>query len=57
MSCFCYDGNRGGDQLYCDSITLEPELHDWVNERDKDKKMVMPITDEIKFAVDRYYFS
>lgn len=43
--------------MYCDSITLEPELHDWVNERDKDKKMVMPITDEIKFAVDRYYFS
>lgn len=48
---------RGGDQLYCDSLTLEPELHDWVNESDKDKKMAMQVTDEIKFAIDRYYFS
>jgi len=36
---------------------LEPELHDWVNESDKDKKMAMQVTDEIKFAIDRYYFS
>lgn len=35
----------------------EPELHDWVNEKDKDKKIRMQVTDEIKFAIDRYYFS
>jgi hypothetical protein len=49
--------SRGGDQLYCDSIVREPELQDWVHEGNKDKKMRMPLTPEIEFAVDRYYFS
>lgn len=47
----------GGDQLYCDSITREPELADWVNENDGIKKIAMPLTKEIEFAVNRYYFS
>ncbi|KAJ9110753.1 hypothetical protein QFC20_002794 [Naganishia adeliensis] len=47
----------GGDQIYCDSITQEPELQDWVTESSPAKKMQIPVTDEIKFAVDRYYFS
>jgi hypothetical protein len=44
-------------QIYCDSITQEPELQDWVTETSPQKKMKMPLTDEIKFAIDRYYFS
>ncbi|KAJ9097271.1 hypothetical protein QFC21_004940 [Naganishia friedmannii] len=47
----------GGDQIYCDSITQEPELQDWVTETSPAKKMKMPLTDEIRFAIDRYYFS
>lgn len=44
-------------QIYCDSITQEPELQDWVTESSPAKKMHIPLTDEIRFAVDRYYFS
>lgn len=44
-------------QIYCDSITQEPELQDWVTESSPAKKMQIPLTDEIRFAVDRYYFS
>ena len=44
-------------QIYCDSITQEPELQDWVTESSPAKKMKIPLTDEIRFAVDRYYFS
>lgn len=43
-------------QIYCDSITQEPELQDWVTESSPAKKMQIPLTDEIRFAVDRYYF-
>lgn len=50
----------GGDQIYCDSLTYEPELQEWINAGQKytaAEKMAMPLTDEIQFAIDRYYFS
>jgi hypothetical protein len=49
-------GERGGLSFRV-TFRSEPELHDWVNEKDKDKKIRMQVTDEIKFAIDRYYFS
>lgn len=46
----------GGDQLYCDPIVREPELEEWVNEKDKDRKFALQVTPEISYAIDRYYF-
>lgn len=46
----------GGDQIYCDPITREPELAEWVNEASAARKLAMPLTERIKFAVDRFYF-
>ncbi|WWD20042.1 hypothetical protein CI109_104515 [Kwoniella shandongensis] len=47
----------GGDQIYCDPITREPELQRWINAPDRKRKIATPLTDEIKFAVDRFYFN
>ena len=63
----------GGDQIYCDPITREPELQGqllltlgltqltemiaWVNEPDRGHKLAHPLTDDIKSAVDRFYFN
>ncbi|KAL7411351.1 hypothetical protein BDY24DRAFT_364703 [Mrakia frigida] len=47
----------GGDQIYCDSLTFEPELQDWVKAGSANAKLETPLTDEISFAIDRYYFS
>ncbi|KAG8921391.1 hypothetical protein FRC02_000272, partial [Tulasnella sp. 418] len=42
----------GGDQIYCDSLTLEPELHEWVHLKTQKDKLNYTITDEMKFAID-----
>lgn len=47
----------GGDQIYCDSIAREPEITPWIDETDLNKKMQTPLTDEIRFAVDRFLFN
>jgi len=47
----------GGDQIYCDAITREPELQPWINAPNKDAKLATPLTEEIKTAVDRFYFN
>jgi hypothetical protein len=39
------------------SITREPELQEWVTMRDNVKKKVYELTDEIRFAIDRFYFN
>ncbi|KAJ7582843.1 hypothetical protein C8J56DRAFT_1005754 [Mycena floridula] len=46
----------GGDQLYCDGLTREPELQEWVSMQGDDKKNYS-LTDEISQAIDRFYFS
>ncbi|EJD46069.1 hypothetical protein AURDEDRAFT_63375 [Auricularia subglabra TFB-10046 SS5] len=47
----------GGDQLYCDSIVREPELQPWVTEKDALVKKNITVTEELRYAVDRFYFS
>ncbi|KAJ7172632.1 hypothetical protein C8R46DRAFT_158797 [Mycena filopes] len=46
----------GGDQIYCDGLTREPELQDWINSKPTDRKRY-PLTDEISSAIDRFYFN
>ncbi|KAF8491943.1 hypothetical protein JB92DRAFT_2797405 [Gautieria morchelliformis] len=47
----------GGDQLYCDALTREPELQDWVNTKSPSQRKVYPLTTEILSAIDRFYFN
>ncbi|KAH9857680.1 hypothetical protein C2E23DRAFT_286396 [Lenzites betulinus] len=47
----------GGDQLYCDSIIREPELQDWVNQTKPEAKRNYVLTDEMRLAIDRFYFN
>lgn len=47
----------GGDQLYCDPLTKEPEIAPWIAEQDVATKISAPVTDEMKFALDRFFFN
>ena len=47
----------GGDQLYCDGVIREPELQDWVHTTKQDRKRNYQLTEEILFAIDRFYFN
>ncbi|CAO1636227.1 unnamed protein product [Parajaminaea phylloscopi] len=47
----------GGDQIYNDKLTGEPEMQDWVNQKDPKLRMAMPLTDEMSTAIDRYLFN
>ncbi|KAF5391297.1 hypothetical protein D9757_001947 [Collybiopsis confluens] len=47
----------GGDQLYCDGLTREPELQEWVAKLKPGEKQSYPMTIEIAEAIDRFYFN
>ncbi|TFY74486.1 hypothetical protein EWM64_g9525 [Hericium alpestre] len=47
----------GGDQIYCDGLTREPELQEWVNDPNAEHKRNFPLTQEILSAIDRFYFN
>ncbi|TFY69275.1 hypothetical protein EVG20_g3222 [Dentipellis fragilis] len=47
----------GGDQLYCDGLTREPELQEWVNHPNPEQKKTFALTQEILSAIDRFYFN
>lgn len=47
----------GGDQLYCDAIAKEPELGDWLTEKDQVKKKQAVMTTSMATALDRFFFS
>ena len=47
----------GGDQLYCDGVIREPELQDWVYTAKQERKRNYQLTEEILFAIDRFYFN
>lgn len=47
----------GGDQLYCDGVTREPELQEWLNHPKPEEKNRFPLTQEILVAIDRFYFN
>ncbi|KAF8479014.1 hypothetical protein DFH94DRAFT_693399 [Russula ochroleuca] len=46
----------GGDQVYCDGVVREPEMQEWMNKKPEEKK-VFALTDEIRSAIDRFYFN
>ncbi|OWT39249.1 plasma membrane protein [Cryptococcus neoformans Bt1] len=47
----------GGDQIYCDVVTREPELQSWINAPTRKSKLSHPLTDEMRIAIDRFYFN
>ncbi|PCH38463.1 hypothetical protein WOLCODRAFT_66563 [Wolfiporia cocos MD-104 SS10] len=47
----------GGDQLYCDGVVREPEMQEWVNMPKSNKKTHFPLSDEMRIAIDRFYFN
>ena len=47
----------GGDQIYCDGIVREPELRAWVTTKGPNKRKNYELTPEMRFAIDRYYFT
>ena len=47
----------GGNQLYCDSVVREPELQEWLHTAKQEKKKKYQLTEEISFAIDRFYFN
>lgn len=46
----------GGDQLYCDSLTREPEIQEWILAKHSTKKN-FPLTGEIASCIDRFFFN
>ncbi|KAJ7285690.1 hypothetical protein C8J57DRAFT_1285547 [Mycena rebaudengoi] len=46
----------GGDQIYCDGLTREPELQDWMKTKPSER-ITYAVTDEISSAIDRFYFN
>ncbi|KAJ6630651.1 hypothetical protein B0H10DRAFT_1982192 [Mycena sp. CBHHK59/15] len=46
----------GGDQIYCDGLTREPELQDWIKSKPRERKEYR-LTEEISSAIDRFYFN
>ncbi|KAJ7098064.1 hypothetical protein B0H15DRAFT_773302, partial [Mycena belliarum] len=46
----------GGDQIYCDGLTREPELQEWIQSKHYDRKQYQ-LTEEISAAIDRFYFN
>ncbi|KAI0071818.1 hypothetical protein K474DRAFT_1712149 [Panus rudis PR-1116 ss-1] len=47
----------GGDQLYCDGIVREPEMQEWVTMSKPERKKAYPVSEEMLFAIDRFYFN
>lgn len=47
----------GGDQLYCDSLMREPELQEFVALKTGKEKIAYPVSEALRLAVDRFYFS
>lgn len=46
----------GGDQIYCDSLTKEPEMQHW-NSLKGTERMNTPLSEDIKIAIDRFMFN
>lgn len=47
----------GGDQIYCDPLTKEKEISEWVNMKSVKDKTKAPLTEPMKFAIDRFLFN
>ncbi|WRT69400.1 uncharacterized protein IL334_006384 [Kwoniella shivajii] len=47
----------GGDQIYCDALTRELEMQEWITAPNRKAKLETKLTDVIREAVDRFYFN
>ncbi|KZT11642.1 uncharacterized protein LAESUDRAFT_720903 [Laetiporus sulphureus 93-53] len=47
----------GGDQLYCDAVAREPEMQEWVKLSKPELKKKFKLTEEMRSAIDRFYFN
>lgn len=47
----------GGDQIYCDPLTREPELEPWMNCKTEEAKIAFTMTDSMWAAMDRFFFN
>ena len=49
--------NGGGDQIYCDKLAKEPELKEWTGQSNSKTRSEMPLTEEIRSGIERFFFS
>ncbi|KDN53007.1 hypothetical protein K437DRAFT_253657 [Tilletiaria anomala UBC 951] len=49
--------NGGGDQIYCDKLTKEPELYAWTTCKNPQQRSKMPMTPEIDAGIERFFFT
>ncbi|GAA5848571.1 hypothetical protein JCM8547_004555 [Rhodosporidiobolus lusitaniae] len=47
----------GGDQIYCDPLSNEPEIAPWITEKDVAVKIAAPLTPDMRLALDRFFFN
>ncbi|KAG8217891.1 hypothetical protein J3R82DRAFT_6057 [Butyriboletus roseoflavus] len=47
----------GGGQLYCDSLTREPEMQDWIHQSNLSTKLTHPVSPEMLACMDRFFFN
>ncbi|KAF8522090.1 hypothetical protein BU17DRAFT_45307 [Hysterangium stoloniferum] len=47
----------GGDQIYCDALTREPELQEWVHNKSPASKKAYPMTEVCCRVVHIFYFN
>ena len=44
-------------KLGCHSLTREPEMQEWVNHPDTEEKKRMRLSEDMRIAIDRFYFN
>lgn len=47
----------GGDQIYCDPLTREPEMQSWITSTSEEAKIAHPMRDDMLAAIDRFFFN
>ncbi|KAF8447483.1 hypothetical protein L210DRAFT_849761 [Boletus edulis BED1] len=47
----------GGDQLYCDALTREPEMQDWIHHPNAASKLAYIVSPEMSACIDRFFFN
>ncbi|KAL8286205.1 hypothetical protein RQP46_004693 [Phenoliferia psychrophenolica] len=47
----------GGDQIYCDPLTREPEMQSWITAESEEAKIAHPMRDDMWAALDRFFFN
>ena len=55
--CHCYWESAIGITDYAPRLIKEPELKEYMELKTNKDKIAYPLTDNIAFAIDRYYFN